>query len=111
MDANCPLENQRKIWLAGLDVGSKIIFRSTYSSKVVRVDRTTKTMLILSNGFRASRKTGDLIGEVDRRREISQLLTRSPQFQPGTDFDVGYTLRADEERGVAQCIRDMIGLT
>ena len=99
------LVNQRKIWLAGLDAGSKIIFRSAYTSKVVRVDRSTKTMLMLDNGKRVSRKTGLVIGY--ECQEIRQLLTCSPQFQPGTELAFGYSLTRSEERGVEECIREL----
>lgn len=104
---NTALVNQRNIWLAGLAAGSKIIFRSTYTSKVVCVDRTTKTLIILSNGFRASRKTGTIIGE-DGCREIRQLLTCSPQFQPGIEWGIGYTLNRGEERAVEECILEFV---
>lgn len=100
------LDGNRKTWLAGLDAGSKIIFRSAYTSKVVRVDRSTKTMLMLDNGKRVSRKTGLVIGY--ECQEIRQLLTCSPQFQPGTELAFGRTLLRGEERGVEECIRALV---
>lgn len=98
------LSNQRKIWLAGLDVGSKLVFKG-FAAQVRAVERVTKTQLVLSNGFRVSRKTGEVIGQ--EGKEIKQLLTCSPQFQPGIEFDDGRTLTRYEERMVAECVREM----
>lgn len=99
------LVNQRKVWLAGLGVGSKLVFKG-FTAQIITVERVTKNQITLSNGIRVLRKTGRVIGHDEA--ETRQLLTCSPQFQPGTEFDVGRTLTRYEERMVAECVREMV---
>lgn len=94
----------RNLWLSGLTAGSRLIFKS-WSAKVVRVERTTKTMIILENGIRVSKKTGAVIGEDEK--SVSQLLTAHPHFEAGTEFEVGKTLSRYEEECVNECIKDL----